>query len=189
MRKEQAHHVNGLFLPYSSVAEHLILVQGTLVRIGIGQQNNLKINNMKELMTQRMESMVITMHSLQMKNQPIKLEDIANVMQLNLQATGTCIRELQARELVVKVGHARTTIYHLTKKAEEAIEKHLLSTLLGKRQVQVIHQNPINKEHVTFMKQMNQFLKEHESLLEENKSLKSKVISLEAKLSQIKGII
>ena len=149
---------------------------------------------MKNLLTQRMESVIITMHALEMKEQPIKLENIADLMKkdMNLKTTSNVLRELQSRELVVKVGKARYTIYCLTKKAKDALENKSLASLLEVKSIHrdnnstSVSQNKINPSHVSFMKQMNEFLKEHENLLQENKSLKEENSRLKGILNLIK---
>jgi len=145
---------------------------------------------MKTLMPQRMESMLITMHSLQMRNQPIKLETIADLMNLHYKAAYNVIRELQVRELIVKLGKTQKAIYHLTKKAEEAIEQNALAKLVNIKSVNQVkapnQQNTITPTHVNFMKQMNQFLKDHEILLQENKSLREENVKLKNIINVIK---
>ena len=48
-------------LPYSSVAEHLILVQGTLVRVGVGQPANWcnEHRNLSENVCMKNDNMVL----------------------------------------------------------------------------------------------------------------------------------
>lgn len=141
-------------------------------------------------MPQRMESMLITMHSLQMKNQPIKLETIADLMNLHYKTAYNVIRELQAKELIVKLGKTQKAIYHLTKKAEEAIEQNALAKLVNVKSIHQVkpisRQNTLAPNHVNFMKQMNQFLKDHEILLEEVKSLREENARYKSILNAIK---
>lgn len=123
---------------------------------------------MKNLSNNRLESIVITMHSLQQKYGGTKFETIVNLFESTNSSMTIAVNELRKRNLVIKEGRGKDAVYKITKAAVDLIDRNCLKSFIVSEKIA-----PTDKV-VTLTKRYNQMAKEKIQLkkkLEETKKV------------------
>lgn len=121
---------------------------------------------MKNLSNNRMESIVITMHSLQQKYGGVKFGAITDLMESTPSSMTVAINELRKRNLVIKEGRGKDAIYKVTKAAVELINNKTLEGFIAANRIA-----PTDKI-VTLTRKVQQATKEKEQLKKELNEVK-----------------
>lgn len=119
---------------------------------------------MKNLSNNRMESIVITMNSLQQKYGGVKFRAITDLMESTPSSMTMALTELRKRNLVIKEGRGKEAIYKVTKAASESISNNTLDKFIASNKVAqpdkivalIKRYNKTAKENIQLKKELNQ---------------------------------
>lgn len=90
---------------------------------------------MKNLSNNRMESIVITMHSLQQKFGGVKFGAITDLMESTPSSMTIAMNELRRRNLVIKEGRGKDAIFRITKAAIDLINNETLAKFIASEKI------------------------------------------------------
>lgn len=125
-----------------------------------------------------LESVVITMYSLERQNKSVTLNDLSDLMQIHLSTLRTFVYVLREKQLVTMVGSKKNASYKLTTQGKKIVESHQFSL------------EPKRKSTLKEVRESTTVsIAKYNKLAEENVSLRKELIVLQNKLKSIKSLM
>ena len=110
-----------------------------------------------------LESVVITMYSLERQNKSVTLNNLSDLMQIHLSTLRTFVYVLREKQLVTMVGSKKNASYKLTTQGKKVVESHQFSLEPKRKSVLKETKEPTTVSIVKY----NKLVTENASLREE----------------------